>query len=131
MPTSPRSVPVAVVDANVLFPLSLRDVFLRAVEKGLYRLQISQQIWDEVVRNLVATARMTPERAAYLDARVQGFLSENDAFAGGYEALIPTLTNDANDRHVLAAAVHAQAEIIVTFNLRDFPPDALTPHNVV
>lgn len=131
MPDGPQSVPVAVVDANVLFPLSLRDVLLRAVEKGLYRLRISQQIWDEVVRNLVTTGRMTPGRAAYLDARVHEFLADNDAYVGGYEALIPTLTNDAKDRHVLAVAVHAQAETIVTFNLRDFPPDALAPHAVV
>jgi predicted nucleic acid-binding protein len=131
VPDSPKSVPVAIVDANVLFPLSLRDLFLRAVEKGLYRLRISRQIWDEVIRNLIATGRMAPDRAAYLDARVQEFLSENDAFVSGYEALIPTLANDAKDRHVLAAAVHAKAETIITFNLRDFLPDALAPHKVV
>ena len=53
MPTSPTPSPVVVLDANVLFPLSLRDLLFRALEKGLYRLQINRHIWDEVIRNLV------------------------------------------------------------------------------
>lgn len=128
---SPETIPVAVVDANVLFPLSMRDLLFRAVEKRLYRLRISHQIWVEVTRNLVATGRMTAERTAYLDKRVQAFLAENDAFVGDYETLIPTLTNDVKDRHVLAVAVKAQAATIVTFNLKDFQADALAPHGVV
>lgn len=129
MHDSPR--PIAVVDANALFPLSLRDVLLRAVEKDLFRLRISRRIWDEVIRNLVATGRMTSERAAYLDMRVQEFLAEHDALVGGYESLVPTLTNHPKDRHVLAVAAHVQAETIVTFNLGHFPPRALVSHNVV
>jgi predicted nucleic acid-binding protein len=129
--TSLTSSPVVVLDANVLFPLSLRDLLFRAVEKGLYRLQISREIWDEVIRNLVENGRMTPEGAAYLDMRVQEFLAENDALVSGYEALVPTLTNDPKDRHVLAAAIHAHAEAIVTFNLKDFPADALARYGIV
>lgn len=49
----------------------------------------------------------------------------------GYEPLIPTLTNDPKDRHVLAVAIHARAQTIVTINLKDFPPDALAPHGIV
>lgn len=131
MPTSPTPSRVVVLDANVLFPLSLRDLLFRALEKGLYRLQISRRIWDEVIRNLVENGRMTPDGAAYLDMRVQEFLAENDALVSGYEALIPTLTNDPKDRHVLAAAIHAHAEAIVTFNLKDFPIDALAPYSIV
>ena len=131
MPGSPETIPVAVVDANVLFPLSMRDLLFRAVEKRLYRLRISHQIWVEVTRNLVATGRMTAERTAYLDKRVQAFLAENDAFVGDYGAIIPTLTNDAKDRHVLAVAVKAQAAMIVTFNLKDFQADDLAPQGVV
>jgi hypothetical protein len=35
------------------------------------------------------------------------------------------LTNDAKDRHVLAAAIHGNCPLIPTFNLRHYPPDAL------
>jgi hypothetical protein len=64
--------------------------------------------------------------------------SIDDAMVDGYEPLIETLTlPDADDRHVLAAAIHCGAQVIVTANLRDFPdarlhssilrPDIRTP----
>ncbi len=50
----------------------------------------------------------------------------------GYEAIIDTLTlPDPNDRHVLAAAIHARAGTIVTFNLKDFPAPALAPYGII
>lgn len=60
-----------------------------------------------------------------------------DAYVGdvtvtGYEHLIDALVlPDPNDRHVLAAAIHGQASVIVTSNLKGFPAAALAPHNVV
>lgn len=44
-----------------------------------------------------------------------------DATVAGYELLVDGMTNDPKDRHVLAAAVRANAEVVVTFNIRDFP----------
>jgi len=55
------AVPTVTLDANVLFPASLRDLLLRAMEHGLYRVAISRQGWDEVTRNLARTGRVTPE----------------------------------------------------------------------
>jgi hypothetical protein len=46
------------------------------------------------------------------------------------ERLEPAMTNEAKDRHVLAAAVAADSELIVTFNLDDFPPEACEPVGV-
>ena len=37
---------------------------------------------------------------------------------------------DKNDRHVLAAAVKANADAIITLNLKHFPESSLTPHGV-
>ena len=51
-------------------------------------------------------------------------MNENvrDALVEGYERLIPALTlPDPADRHVLAAAIRASADLIVTYNLREFP----------
>ena len=54
-----------------------------------------------------------------------------NSLVAGYESLIPTLTlPDPDDRHVLAAAIHCRANVIVTFNLRDFPSDALKPYGI-
>ena len=52
-----------------------------------------------------------------------------DAVVTGYEAIAARLDlPDPGDRHVLAAAIREQADVIVTGNLRDFPPDRLAPY---
>lgn len=37
---------------------------------------------------------------------------------------------DVDDRHVLAAAIEAEADIILTWNLRDFPEAVLACHSL-
>jgi hypothetical protein len=55
-----------------------------------------------------------------------------DALVTGHAALIPGLSlPDPNDRHVLAAAIAAGADVIVTLNIKDFPPAALARHGLV
>ncbi len=73
---------------------------------------------------------MTPKGAAHLDTQILAFLVGHDALVTGYEKHLPMLTNHPKDRHVLATAITAGSTIIVTFNLRDFPPDALSTHGV-
>ena len=54
-----------------------------------------------------------------------------DASVRGFDASIDSLDlPDSNDRHVLAAAIHANADVIVTLNIRDFPGAALQPHEI-
>jgi len=74
---------------------------------------------------------MSAGQATHLEAQVTIFFESLNALVTDYEPLIPTLTNDEKDRHVLAAAIRAGAQIIVTFNLKDFPNNALSPHEVV
>ncbi len=40
------------------------------------------------------------------------------------------MKNDPKDRHVLAAAVKSKADVIVTFNLKDFPAESLEPWGI-
>ena len=55
-----------------------------------------------------------------------------DAAVADYDDLIPALQlPDPDDRHVLAAAIKGQCQVILTFNLADFPAEALAPHNLV
>lgn len=107
-----------VLDANVLYPFSLRDTLLRAAAAGLYQLYWSDEILDETCRNLVADARMTDDRATRLRTAMNEAFPE--ALVTDYSKLIPAMPNDAKDRHVAAAAVKAGAQVIVTANLRDF-----------
>lgn len=46
------------------------------------------------------------------------------------DQLEPAMTNDAKDRHVLAAAVVSDARALVTLNLEDFPAEACEPFAV-
>lgn len=126
--TTPLTV---VLDANVLFPWSLRDTLLRAAEEELYSPRVSQQILEEVTRNLRIRQKMRDDQATYFEAQIQAYLESITAFVTGYEALMPALTNDSKDRHVLAAAIQADAQIVVTFNLKHFPARALSPYDIV
>jgi predicted nucleic acid-binding protein len=111
---------IVVVDANVLFPFTLRDTVLRAAAAGFYQLRWSAEILDEMERNLVSTGTTSSERAA----RLRSVMEDNfpEALVTGYEPLIAAMLNDAKDRHVAAAAVKAGAQVVTTANLRDFTP---------
>ncbi len=117
----------AVLDACVLYPLPLRDTLLRVAEAGAYDPCWSEQILEEVTRNLLAKRDTTEGQARrLLDAMHRAF----DVAAVSEKAiarLTPAMTNHPKDRHVLAAAVASKAGAIVTFNLRHFPPGACAP----
>ncbi|MEV1172406.1 PIN domain-containing protein [Nonomuraea sp. NPDC049784] len=54
-----------------------------------------------------------------------------DCLVEGYEPLIEGLKlSDPDDRHVLAAAIKARAQVIVTLNLKDFPPEDLAAWDI-
>jgi predicted nucleic acid-binding protein len=107
-----------VLDANVLYPFSLRDTLLRAAATGFFQVYWSEQILDEVMRNLVSKLQVSSEQAAHLRQKMATAFPE--AMVSGHEPLIAAMENDEKDRHVVAAAVKAGAQVIVTGNLRDF-----------
>jgi len=115
MTSSPLRV---VLDANVLYPFTLRDTLLRVAAKGYYQLYWSEQILEETHRNLIDKAGISQQQAQHLrNAMTMAF---PDAMVTEYESLIDSMPNDEKDRHVAAAAVKAFAQIIVTSNLKDF-----------
>jgi predicted nucleic acid-binding protein len=119
---------VAVLDANVLWPQYLRDVLIRAAGFDLYRAVWTEQILEEVRRSVIRRGHVPPEQIE----RALRFMQENCAqfMVDGYEDLIPAMTNDPKDRHVLAAAVHARADTIVTSNTKDFPPQSREKYGI-
>src|SRR5438132_13997745 len=92
----------AVLDACVLYPIGLRDTLLNVAEAGFFRVLWTEEILAETSRSIVEDVPgLTPERL-----------------------------QNPKDRHVLAAAVEAGADLIVTHNLRHFPPEACGPHDI-
>lgn len=108
------------MDANVLFPLTLRDTFLLAAAAGLYQLRWSDKVLDEVESNLAGTLTMPAASARMLRLKMEAHFPE--AMVIGYQRNMARLRNDPKDRHVVAAALKSGAQFIVTFNLRDFRP---------
>lgn len=108
----------AVLDANVLYPFTLRDTLLRCAESDLYQPFWSEEVLDEATRNLVRNGVMTEAQAGRLAAQMK--LAFPEAMVDGHEDLIGAMRNHPKDAHVAAAAVKAGARVIVTFNLSDF-----------
>ncbi|QJU52690.1 PIN domain-containing protein [Herbiconiux sp. KACC 21604] len=121
---------VAVYDANVLYPSLLRDILVRVSVYGAVRARWTEQILDETFRNLRANRAdlnvdaMNRTRALMNDA-------VRDARVTDFEYLIDELElPDPDDRHVLAAAIHTRASVIVTSNLKDFPTEDLAQYGL-
>jgi predicted nucleic acid-binding protein len=120
---------VVIYDACVLYPAPLRDLLLRLALTGLFAARWTSEIHHEWTRNVLARR---PELADKLRRTVELMNSAvPDAVVTGHEPLINALTlPDPDDRHVLAAAIRAGAQLIVTFNLKDFPSAQLSPFGV-
>ena len=120
-----------VLDACVLANAGVCDLYLRLAEAPrLYLPRWSATILDEVKRTqMTKLKRRYPEELAdYWRQEVTGAFPE--AQIKGFEHLLPQLTNQKKDRHVLAAAIQGGVSVIVTFNLHDFPVAALKPWKV-
>src|SRR5258705_11016599 len=107
-----------VLDANALYPFTLRDTLLRSAAQGFFQAYWSETILEEATRNLVDDGVMTADQAARL--RVAMTRAFPEAMVTGHEQLIGAMKNDEKDRHVAAAAVKAGAQVIVTANVSDF-----------
>ena len=107
-----------VLDANVLYPFTLRDTLLRAADAGLFQLYWSDEILDEALRNLVGDGIVTVQQSDRLRKAMTSAFPES--LVTDYESLVAGMKNDEKDRHVAAAAVKAGAQVVVTINTADF-----------
>ncbi|MDE0117140.1 MAG: PIN domain-containing protein [bacterium] len=120
----------ATYDACVLHSAALRDFLVRLAETGLFRANWSEDILDEMVSSVLKhrphlePAQLERTRELMCEA-VPGCLTS------GYRALIEGLElPDPDDRHVLAAAIRAGAQVIVTENVADFPAQSLDEYDM-
>ncbi|HSF96177.1 MAG TPA: PIN domain-containing protein [Thermohalobaculum sp.] len=116
------------LDACVLYPPLVRGVILGAAEAGLFQPFWSPRVLDEW--------RLAMARNGGDVARVEAVIERmGESFPDACVAPDPEVEAgiglpDPADAHVLAGAVAARAEILLTFNLRDFPARRLAAHGV-
>ncbi len=111
----------AILDACVLYPNGLRSLLMYLAGTDILRARWTELINEEWMRNVENNCPgMTRERTE----RIRNLMNAHvlDSVVTNFEDLIPGLTlPDPDDRHVLAAAIRGGADLIVTFNLADFP----------
>lgn len=121
---------VVVYDACVLYPASVRDLLIRIANTGVVRARWSDRILDECFQSIEKNQPHIPSTALDRTRRLMGE-AVPDCLVRGYEEFEPGLDlPDADDRHVLAAAIRAGAQAIVTYNLRDFPDHVLERYDI-
>jgi predicted nucleic acid-binding protein len=121
----------ALLDSCVLYPARLRDLLLSLAAVDLFCPLWSEMIHEEWITKVLAN-RPDLTRAQLEAARSAMDHAFPAASIFGFERLIPTVSlPDPDDRHVLAAAIHARADLIVTVNLKDFPTAALSSQGIV
>jgi predicted nucleic acid-binding protein len=121
---------IAVYDANVLYPNTLRDLLIRIAQSGMVQAKWTSEILDEMV---TALARNRPDIPPSRLDRLRDLMNAavRDCLVSGYEPLIEGLKlPDPGDRHVLAAAIKSGAQVIVTRNLKHFPASDLEPWDI-
>jgi predicted nucleic acid-binding protein len=121
-----------VLDACVLVPMALCDTLLRlAEEPALYRPFWSERILGEVAKALESQLRKSAQQMAWRLGQMQ------QSFPQAMVVVPTELLNaagcipDEDDKHVLAAAIMAHADAIVTQNTRHFPAGCLEKFGVL
>lgn len=122
----------AFLDTCVLVPSVLRDLLLELGTNPAYRPLWSSEVEEELAkvirRRHKARGRDSDETEAYIKRLLRNMNAAlPDARVEGWESLVGQIDEapDPDDKHVIAAAVLGHADVIVTFNLKDFPDGAL------
>jgi predicted nucleic acid-binding protein len=120
----------AVFDACVLYPAPLRDLLMSFAMTEQFRAKWTDEIQNEWMRNLLAKRKDLTEAQLQRTVELMN-QSVPDCLVEKYEGLIDSLElPDLGDRHVLAAAIKCQADVIVTNNLKDFPQTAIDKYHI-
>jgi predicted nucleic acid-binding protein len=119
-----------VLDACVLAPMPLCDTLLRCAEEyALFRPLWSAETLVEVRRDLKKFGRSASQIERRMEFMQNAFPEACIHLSAILLEAVPEIP-DSGDRHVVAVAIQAKAQAIVTFNLRHFPRVALEPFGI-
>ncbi len=125
------TIPVILADANILFSRTLRDYVLYPADEGAIEVHWSREILAEMSRNLRENLGLSLDNTARLEQLMNDYIEyalvEVDP---GDLAAIGAVEMDAKDRHVLAAALSADADILLTDNTKDFPAEWMAERGI-
>ncbi len=127
-PGVPGPKKVVLGDANVLYARVLRDYLVYASDEGAISIRWSAEILDEVVEHLVANRpTFTTESGARLVSLLNAAFpyAQVELTKSAQRRVRRLLLPDEDDRHVLVAAVAADAGILCTDNIKHFPSQVM------
>ena len=116
------TISVVLADANILFSRTLHDYVLYAADEGAIEVHWSREILAEMSRNLRENLGFSHASTSRLEQLMNDYIEYALVEADpGDLATVEAVEMDAKDRHVLAAALSADADILLTDNTKDFP----------
>jgi predicted nucleic acid-binding protein len=122
---------IVLADANILYSRTLRDYVLYAADEGAIEIHWSQDILDEMSRNLQENLGLSRDDTTRLEELMNDYIEY--ALIDVDRADLATVEHvemDARDRHVLAAAISADADVLLTENTKHFPRDWMVHHGI-
>ena len=118
-----------VLDTNVIYPIEIRDLLFWFAYFDMYTPKWSEHIFDEW-KDAMKRKGVSEEEVSKRVEKAN--LAFPDALVTNYSGLSEGLTlPDPKDRHVLAAAIKTNANVIVTNNIRDFPEEYLASFGLI
>lgn len=129
---TPRRPDTLFLDANVLYSAGCRDLLIEASLAGLCRCRWSREVLSELDRALrrsrpdLKPTQLRRLMAALVSACPEALLEQHPARA----PVLPSMVDPA-DAHVLRGAIRAQAQVLLTFNLKHFSRRLLARHGLV
>ncbi|MCL1797664.1 MAG: PIN domain-containing protein [Eggerthellaceae bacterium] len=123
LPSFPQ---VVLADANVLYARIIRDYLLHAASVGIISIAWSETILNEAIKHLIENIPKFSAESGVLLKRLMNEaypLAQVDSTQEDFLRLDAVCLPDENDRHVLAAALAAEANVLCTANTKDFPKE--------
>lgn len=119
-----------VLDACVLYDSVIRDLLLRIAERELYKPVWSNLICEEVERNLLTDAKISAENSKKIIRMMNSAFPEAMNLNQSEMIDLKDTNIDEKDKHVVSTAICSDSQVIVTYNIKDFPNETLKKFNI-